>query len=156
MLPPAFAVSIPNGFSIKLPFQLISTANVFAAGASITNTGWPTANGGAWSSQQGGSAAYTLPNSNSTFGENDTSLRDRSANGLAFWMDVYLPADAAGNWDVALEAQASDFSVIRTGGFVRLTKGATTRLVVEVTPAQAGSMRRIQLNVAANAGTQWH
>jgi hypothetical protein len=119
-------------------------------------TGWPTANGGAWSSQQGGSAAYTLPNSNSTFGENDTSLRDRSANGLAFWMDVYLPADAAGNWDVALEAQASDFSVIRTGGFVRLTKGATTRLVVEVTPAQAGSMRRIQLNVAANAGTQWH
>lgn len=109
-----------------------------------TVNGWQTTSGGVWDASQGGSIRYTPAAASTTVGEADTSLRDRSAGGLSFWVDVYLPSNAVGNWDVALRSQNSAFAFMDGAGgsqFVRLTKGATTRLFLTLTTAQAQAMR---------------
>lgn len=107
-------------------------------------TGWATTNGEVWSSQQGGSMRVTAPTSGVT-AETDTSLRDRTSGGLSFWVDIYLPVNAVGTWDVALQTRDASFAFIR-GEFIRLVKGQTSRLRLDLTSGQAAAIRALEIN----------
>lgn len=98
-----------------------------------------------WTANQGGSLQLTP--ATITVGEPDNSVRDRSLNGSTFWADVYIEANAVGNWDVALQSQDASFNFLRPNGYTRLLKGQVNRLVMTLTPSQAQAMRNIQFGI---------
>lgn len=132
----------PGGFSEPGPIYS-NEHTLYSFDANIT--GWSAPQGEVWSSSQGGSMRVTPATSSATSAESDNSLRDRSANGISFWADVYIESGAAGNWDVALQTQNAAFGFIRNG-FTRLTKGQVTRLRLDLTLSQAQAMRGLGIS----------
>jgi hypothetical protein len=108
-------------------------------------TGWTVgAANEVWSASQSGSMEATPAISNVSVETNNT-LRDRSAGGLSFWADVFIPSNAVGTWSTALQSQDSSFNFLRNG-FVTLNKGQVTRLRMDLTLSQAQAMRNLQIS----------